>query len=244
MEKLRFEFKGAACARDATLLVLVGVVGSGNLEVLVEPASRAAPARSTSRLGARLRLHLGGGAARLSRPPRPGRCGRLHQRHGRDARRGELAARPGGGAARQHRSQSHESQLRRIDRARAGPLPPRPGVVQRDPRPGRARDESASGATRRTGFVRRRRRDRPRPARRPPGARRRAGRRIHGRRRRRGAWRQARRPVQACVGERPAAVLVLAESGGVRLHEANAGLIAVSEVMRALLDARHAASPS
>lgn len=43
--------------------------------------------------------------------------------------------------------------------------------------------------------------------------------------------------------ERPAAVLVLAESGGVRLHEANAGLIAVSEVMRALLDARRAGIP-
>ncbi len=39
------------------------------------------------------------------------------------------------------------------------------------------------------------------------------------------------------------AVLLLAESGGVRLHEANAGLIAVSEVMRALLDARAAAIP-
>ena len=38
--------------------------------------------------------------------------------------------------------------------------------------------------------------------------------------------------------DKPAAVIVLAESGGVRLHEANAGLIAVSEVMRALLDAR------
>jgi len=37
---------------------------------------------------------------------------------------------------------------------------------------------------------------------------------------------------------KPAAVIVLAESGGVRLHEANAGLIAVSEVMRALLGAR------
>lgn len=36
----------------------------------------------------------------------------------------------------------------------------------------------------------------------------------------------------------PAAVIMLAESGGVRLHEANAGLIAVSEVMRALLDVR------
>jgi malonate decarboxylase beta subunit len=42
---------------------------------------------------------------------------------------------------------------------------------------------------------------------------------------------------------RPAAVLVLAESGGVRLHEANAGLIAVSEVMRALLDVRAAGIP-
>ena len=38
--------------------------------------------------------------------------------------------------------------------------------------------------------------------------------------------------------DKPAAVIVRAESGGVRLHEANAGLIAVSEVMRALLDAR------
>ncbi|KAF1020381.1 MAG: Malonyl-S-ACP:biotin-protein carboxyltransferase MADC [Paracidovorax wautersii] len=43
--------------------------------------------------------------------------------------------------------------------------------------------------------------------------------------------------------EHPAAVLILAESGGVRLHEANAGLIAVSEVMRALLDARNAGVP-
>lgn len=41
----------------------------------------------------------------------------------------------------------------------------------------------------------------------------------------------------------PAAVIVLAESGGVRLHEANAGLIAVSEVMRALLDARASGIP-
>ncbi len=38
--------------------------------------------------------------------------------------------------------------------------------------------------------------------------------------------------------ERPAAVVLILESGGVRLHEANAGLIAVSETMRALLDAR------
>ena len=40
--------------------------------------------------------------------------------------------------------------------------------------------------------------------------------------------------------ERPQAVVLLAESGGVRLHEANAGLIAVSEVMRAVLDVRAA----
>jgi malonate decarboxylase beta subunit len=38
--------------------------------------------------------------------------------------------------------------------------------------------------------------------------------------------------------ERPAAVLMLIESGGVRLQEANAGLIAVSEIMRAILAAR------
>lgn len=43
--------------------------------------------------------------------------------------------------------------------------------------------------------------------------------------------------------ERPDAVLLLAESGGVRLHEANAGLIGVSEVMRAVLDVRAAGIP-
>ena len=43
--------------------------------------------------------------------------------------------------------------------------------------------------------------------------------------------------------DRPEAVVLLAESGGVRLHEANAGLIAVSEVMRALLDTRAAGIP-
>jgi malonate decarboxylase beta subunit len=43
--------------------------------------------------------------------------------------------------------------------------------------------------------------------------------------------------------DRPEAVLLLVESGGVRLHEANAGLIAVSEVMRAVLDLRAAGIP-
>jgi len=49
--------------------------------------------------------------------------------------------------------------------------------------------------------------------------------------------------MQRALRDRPAAVLLLAESGGVRLHEANAGLIAVSEVMRALLDVRTAGIP-
>lgn len=48
---------------------------------------------------------------------------------------------------------------------------------------------------------------------------------------------------QRALRDRPEAVLLLAESGGVRLHEANAGLIAVSEVMRALLDLRAAGIP-
>jgi malonate decarboxylase beta subunit len=49
--------------------------------------------------------------------------------------------------------------------------------------------------------------------------------------------------LKRALRERPHAVLLLAESGGVRLHEANAGLIAVSEVMRALLDVRAAGIP-
>jgi len=52
-----------------------------------------------------------------------------------------------------------------------------------------------------------------------------------------------RRALRDPHGERPDAVVLLAESGGVRLHEANAGLIAVSEVMRALLDVRAAGIP-
>lgn len=49
--------------------------------------------------------------------------------------------------------------------------------------------------------------------------------------------------LQRAQRDRPAAVLLLADSGGVRLHEANAGLIAVSEVMRAVLDVRAAGIP-
>lgn len=49
--------------------------------------------------------------------------------------------------------------------------------------------------------------------------------------------------LKRALQERPSAVVLFAESGGVRLHEANAGLIAVSEVMRAVLDVRAAGIP-
>lgn len=44
--------------------------------------------------------------------------------------------------------------------------------------------------------------------------------------------------IRRAVAEKPAAVLILFDSGGVRLHEANAGLIAVSEILRAICAAR------
>lgn len=49
--------------------------------------------------------------------------------------------------------------------------------------------------------------------------------------------------LERAVREQPAAILLLLETGGVRLQEANAGLIAVSEVMRAILSARAAGVP-
>ncbi|GAA4017545.1 biotin-independent malonate decarboxylase subunit beta [Actimicrobium antarcticum] len=49
--------------------------------------------------------------------------------------------------------------------------------------------------------------------------------------------------LRRAIVDQPEAVLLLLETGGVRLHEANAGLIAVSEVMRALLDVRAAGIP-
>lgn len=49
--------------------------------------------------------------------------------------------------------------------------------------------------------------------------------------------------LERALDEKPAAVLLLVESGGVRLHEANAGLIAVSEIMRAVLAVRAAGIP-
>jgi malonate decarboxylase beta subunit len=49
--------------------------------------------------------------------------------------------------------------------------------------------------------------------------------------------------LKRAVDENADCVLLLLETGGVRLHEANAGLIAVSEVMRAVLDVRAAGIP-
>lgn len=49
--------------------------------------------------------------------------------------------------------------------------------------------------------------------------------------------------LRRAAREKPAAVLLLVDSGGVRLHEANAGLIAISEIMRAVLAARAAGVP-
>lgn len=49
--------------------------------------------------------------------------------------------------------------------------------------------------------------------------------------------------LERALDERPDGVLLLLESGGVRLHEANAGLIAVSEIMRAVLAVRAAGIP-
>jgi malonate decarboxylase beta subunit len=49
--------------------------------------------------------------------------------------------------------------------------------------------------------------------------------------------------LRRAAQEKPAAVLLLLETGGVRLHEANAGLVAISEIQRAVFDARHAKVP-
>jgi malonate decarboxylase beta subunit len=49
--------------------------------------------------------------------------------------------------------------------------------------------------------------------------------------------------LERALVEKPAGVLLLLESGGVRLHEANAGLIAVSEILRAVLALRAGGIP-
>lgn len=49
--------------------------------------------------------------------------------------------------------------------------------------------------------------------------------------------------LRRALAEKPAAVLALLDSGGVRLQEANAGEIAISEIIRAMLDVRAAGIP-
>ncbi|MES2024250.1 MAG: biotin-independent malonate decarboxylase subunit beta [Pseudomonadota bacterium] len=49
--------------------------------------------------------------------------------------------------------------------------------------------------------------------------------------------------LERALVQHPAAVLLLLDTGGVRLHEANAGLIAISEIQRAVFDVRHAGIP-
>jgi len=49
--------------------------------------------------------------------------------------------------------------------------------------------------------------------------------------------------LRRCLTTRPAAVLLLLDSGGVRLQEANAGEIGVAEILRALLAVRAAGMP-
>ena len=45
------------------------------------------------------------------------------------------------------------------------------------------------------------------------------------------------------IEDKPKAVVFFVDSGGVRLHEANAGLITISEIMRAMLNVRDAGIP-
>lgn len=49
--------------------------------------------------------------------------------------------------------------------------------------------------------------------------------------------------LKKAVKDKVNAVILLVDSGGVRLHEANAGLIAISEIMRAVLETRAAGIP-
>lgn len=49
--------------------------------------------------------------------------------------------------------------------------------------------------------------------------------------------------LERAVQTRPEAVVLLLDTGGVRLHEANAGLIAISEIQRAVFAAREAGIP-
>lgn len=49
--------------------------------------------------------------------------------------------------------------------------------------------------------------------------------------------------LERAIDVKPDAVILLLDTGGVRLHEANAGLVAMGEIQRAALSARHAGVP-
>lgn len=49
--------------------------------------------------------------------------------------------------------------------------------------------------------------------------------------------------LKRCLKTKPAAMIILSDSGGVRLQEANAGEIGVAEIIRAILDVRAAGIP-
>ena len=49
--------------------------------------------------------------------------------------------------------------------------------------------------------------------------------------------------IERALDVRPDAVILLLDTGGVRLHEANAGLVAMGEIQRAVLSVRHAGVP-
>ena len=73
MERLAFELESPGRPAPRAPPVVVGVVASGNLEVLVEPADLPRPLpRRGLHLGERLRRDLGGRAAGLRRPQRGG----------------------------------------------------------------------------------------------------------------------------------------------------------------------------
>ena len=117
IETLDFSFAGERPA-GAFAPVLVGVVGSGNLEVLLEAAA-----------GTDCAVHVETSArgfgpiwqavmSDFHAAPSAGRRARLDQRHGRHARGGQPAARPGRGRA--HRSDDHDQLCRMLGARAAG----------------------------------------------------------------------------------------------------------------------------
>ena len=242
METLEFSFASnpAGSARQPTLR---GVVGSGNLEVLIVPAPGGSDCRllvHTSARGFREIWHavLENFSAQQCRGPVELR----HQRHGRDAGGRDAAPVAGARGVQTSRERAPSQLLRSTARERVAHLfdagsvreflPPQESApsphLARLGLPGALDDGVIVGAARLRG---------------QRGAVRRAGGAVHGRRGRRDARREDRGPAGACAASKPAAVLFMVDSGGVRLHEANAGLIAISEIMRGVLDVRAAGVP-